>query len=88
MFYTLSDIIIIFFKSVEVLIVLRILMSWMPFSRGSDFVNFVRDFTDPVLKPFRVVLHMSPSAGIDLSPIIALFVLSQIEILALNLIRL
>jgi uncharacterized protein YggT (Ycf19 family) len=52
------------------------------------FRGFVRDFTEPVLKPFRIALNISPGMGIDLSPVIALFVLYQLEMLALHLVRL
>ncbi|HOD43188.1 MAG TPA: YggT family protein [Candidatus Wallbacteria bacterium] len=88
MFYTLNEIVVIIFKTVEVMILLRILTSWVPIGRGTLFTNFLRDFTDPVLKPFRVALHLAPGMGLDLSPIIALFILYQIEMLVLNLLRL
>lgn len=89
MFYTLSDIVVIVFKTIEVMIVLRILTSWVTIGgAASPFRSFLRDFTDPVLKPFKVALHLNPGMGIDLSPIIALFVLYQLELLVLHLIRL
>ncbi len=88
MFYTLNEIVVIFFKTIEVMILLRILTSWVTIGRGTLFTNFLKDFTDPVLKPFRVALHLTPGMGIDLSPIIALFILYQVEMLILNLLRL
>jgi YggT family protein len=88
MFYTLSEIVVIVFKTIEVMIVLRILTSWVTIGGASPFRSFLRDFTDPVLKPFKVALHLNPGMGIDLSPIIALFVLYQVELLVLHLIRL
>lgn len=88
MFYNLSEIIIIIFKTVEVLIILRILLSWVTFPGTMGFRGFVRDFTEPVLKPFRVALNVAPGMGIDLSPVIALFILYQLEMLALHLVRL
>jgi YggT family protein len=64
-----------------VLIFIRILMSWiprMPYNRWLDMVlTFVRDVTDPYLNLFRRFLppvRIGPGA-LDLSPIIAIFVL-------------
>ncbi len=64
-----------------VLIFIRILMSWipnMPYNRVLNAVlTFVRDVTDPYLNLFRRFippLKMGPGA-LDLSPIIATFVL-------------
>ena len=64
-----------------VLIFIRIIMSWIPripYNRGLDLVlTFVRDVTDPYLNIFRRILppvRLGPGA-LDLSPIIATFVL-------------
>jgi YggT family protein len=64
-----------------VLIFIRILMSWiprMPYNRVLNVVlTFVSDVTDPYLNLFRRFippLRMGPGA-LDLSPIIATFVL-------------
>ncbi len=64
-----------------VLIFIRILMSWiprMPYNRVLDSVlRFVTDVTDPYLNLFRRVIppvRMGPGA-LDLSPIVAVFVL-------------
>jgi YggT family protein len=64
-----------------VLIFIRILMSWiprMPYNRYlSAVLTFVSDVTDPYLNIFRRFippLRMGPGA-LDLSPIIATFVL-------------
>ena len=87
-YYSLSDIVVIFFKSVELLIILRILMSFVPVSRGSDFAEFVVDFTEPVLKPFRIALGIGPGMAFDISPILAMIFLNYLEIFILNSIRL
>ena len=64
-----------------VLIFIRIIMSWIPrvpYNRYlSAFLNFVTDVTDPYLNLFRRILPMvriGPGA-LDLSPIVATFVL-------------
>jgi YggT family protein len=64
-----------------VLIFIRILMSWiprMPYNRYlAAFLKFVSDVTDPYLNLFRRILPpvRMGGAGLDLSPIVATFVL-------------
>jgi YggT family protein len=64
-----------------VLIFIRILMSWiprMPYNRIlSIFLKFVTDVTDPFLNLFRRFIPpvRAGPAAIDLSPMIAVFVL-------------
>jgi len=76
-----------------VLIFIRILMSWiprMPYNRTLDMVlTFVKDVTDPYLNLFRRFippLRMGPGA-LDLSPIIATFVLLIVSGVVADLIR-
>jgi len=76
-----------------VLIFIRILMSWiprMPYNRVlSAVLKFVSDVTDPYLNLFRRILppvRMGPGA-LDLSPIVATFVLIIVSSLVSNLIR-
>ena len=76
-----------------VLIFIRILMSWiprMPYNRYlAAFLKFVSDVTDPYLNLFRRILppvRIGPGA-LDLSPIVATFVLIIVSSLVANLIR-
>ena len=76
-----------------VLIFIRIIMSWLPripYNRYLDMaLNFVRDVTDPYLNLFRRILppvRMGPGA-LDLSPIVATFVLIIVSSIVANLIR-
>jgi YggT family protein len=64
-----------------ILILVRILLSWiprMPYNRTLNaVVTFVHDVTDPYLNLFRRILPPIGGGGfaLDLSPIIAVFVL-------------
>ena len=64
-----------------ILIFIRILMSWiprMPYNRYlAALLKFVSDVTDPYLNLFRRILPpvRMGGAGLDLSPIVATFVL-------------
>jgi YggT family protein len=76
-----------------VLIFIRIILSWIPRIPYNRFLNaflkFVTDVTDPYLNLFRRILppvRMGPGA-LDLSPIVATFVLIIVGSIVENLIR-
>jgi YggT family protein len=76
-----------------VLIFIRIILSWsprIPYNRVlSGFLKFVTDVTDPYLNLFRRFLppvRMGPGA-LDLSPIVATFVLIILSSIVTNIIR-
>jgi YggT family protein len=76
-----------------VLIFIRILTSWiprMPYNRYlAAFLKFVSDVTDPYLNLFRRILppvRMGPGA-LDLSPIVATFVLIIVSSIVVGLIK-
>ena len=75
-----------------VLIVIRIIMTWIPRMPYNPVLNavltFVRDVTDPYLNLFRRVLppvRLGPAA-LDLSPMIGIFVLILAQALIIGLI--
>jgi YggT family protein len=76
-----------------VLIFVRILMSWiprMPYNRYlAAFLKFVSDVTDPYLNLFRRILPpvRMGGAGLDLSPIVATFVLIIVSTIVVNAIK-
>jgi YggT family protein len=76
-----------------VLIFIRILMSWiprMPYNRYlAAFLKFVTDVTDPYLNLFRRILppvRMGPGA-LDLSPVVATFVLIIVGRILVSLVQ-
>jgi YggT family protein len=76
-----------------VLIFIRILMSWIPRMPYNQYLNavlnFVREVTDPYLNLFRKFVPMvriGPGA-LDLSPIVATFVLIIVGQILIGLVR-
>jgi YggT family protein len=72
---------------------IRIILSWIPripYNRYlAAFLKFVTDVTDPYLNLFRRILppvRIGPGA-LDLSPIVATFVLIIVSSIVANLIR-
>jgi YggT family protein len=76
-----------------ILIFIRILMSWiprMPYNRYlAAVLKFVSDVTDPYLNLFRRILPpvRMGGAGLDLSPIVATFVLIIVSQIVVGLIN-
>jgi YggT family protein len=59
------------------LIVIRIVFSWLPFARDTRLMWTLYSLTEPVMAPFR---QMIPPLGMfDLSPILLMFLLSFVK---------
>jgi YggT family protein len=59
-------------EAIYVLILARIIVSWLPISPWNPVVRWLRIIVDPILRPFRRIL---PSiGGLDLSPLLAILV--------------
>ena len=66
-------------------ILLRVLLSWVQTGYPGRFTMFIYEATEPVLRIFRSIL---PKTGmIDLSPIIAFFVLDLAQYGIMSLIQ-
>ncbi len=57
------------------LIIIRALLSWVNPDPYNPVVHFLYRMTEPVLGRLRSVIPIGTSSGIDLSPIIAIFVI-------------
>lgn len=59
----------------NIILLIRVLMSWIPLDRSNPtvdgIVSFIYDLTEPVLAPIRQV--MPQGMGIDFSPLIVFF---------------
>ncbi|MBB5172157.1 YggT family protein [Texcoconibacillus texcoconensis] len=56
------------------LVIIYIFMSWVPNARESSFGQFLGSIVEPYLEPFRKIIP--PLGMIDISPIVAIFVLN------------
>ena len=64
-------------RILNILILIRVFMSWLPIDRDSRFVQILLEITEPILGPLRRVI---PSvAGLDLSPMVALILIQVSE---------
>jgi YggT family protein len=83
---TLAYIIHILFVTYTVLLFIRIVTSWFPHWQAHHLIRFVAFYTDPYLNLFRRILP--PLGGVlDLSPLLAFFVLRILEMIILGFVR-
>lgn len=70
----LVSILLLLIRVIEVLVFIRIIISWLiPYS-NNEFVALVNKITEPMLAPFRVRIPLG-GVQLDIAPIILYFVL-------------
>jgi YggT family protein len=76
--YDLISLIDVLFQLLNLLIIARVILSWVP-GLGYDHpvTRVLHRLTSPILDPIRRVLP--PVAGFDLSPIVAILVLQLVH---------
>ena len=80
--------VVIIFNVINLLVLGRILMSWLPMAGVridpyNPVVRFLIDSTDWLLEPFRRIIP--PVANVDFSPIVAILVLQLVQQLVIGL---
>lgn len=81
----LLELVRVVFQILEILIVVRVLMSWFRPSLSNPLFRLVYDLTEPILGPIRRLL---PSTGVlDFSPLVALLLLYAVETLLTQLLN-
>jgi len=67
------------------LIMIRVILSWIPHDPYNQFIQLLYQVTEPILKPIRETLPIQ-SMGMDFSPIAAFFLLGFVKKLLLMVI--
>ncbi len=67
----LTSILDIILKALQLLIVIRALLSWVSPDPNNNLVQFIYKVTEPILYPIRKLLPVSLKFGLDISPVIA-----------------
>lgn len=79
-----------FGKFLEIVILIRIIISWLPIDRNNPIVQLIYSLTEPILGPIRRLLFKSPLGGpgmmLDFSPIIAVFLIQFVSSVVISLI--
>lgn len=67
----------------EIILLIRILLSWIAPNPAHPFVQIIYQITEPVLAPIRRVLPMS-GFGFDFSPVIVFIIIELLKRLLLG----
>jgi len=76
--YLLYTIIDNTFNLLQVLIIIRVVLSWIPHDSYNQLIQLLYQVTDFILKPISEILPLQ-SAGVDFSPIVAFFLLGFVK---------
>lgn len=67
----------------EIFILIRVVISWLPIDRNSQIVGFIHTVTEPILSPIRKMIDKSIFGGrgqvLDFSPFIAYIILQLLQ---------
>ena len=69
---------------VDILILIRVLLSWFPMN--NNFTDLIYNITDPMLKPFKDVLDKYLNLPIDFSPLLFIITIEAVEKILIRLI--
>ena len=72
------------FQIMNILIIIRVLLSWFNYNANNQYVQLLYRITEPILAPIRILLS-SFNMGIDISPLIAIFALGFIRNILIRL---
>ena len=72
------------FQLIQIIIAVRVLLSWIPHDPYNKYISALNNFTDIILRPIRDILPLQ-NAPFDVSPIIAFFLIDIIRNILLNL---
>ncbi len=65
------------FTALIIVIFARVILSWLPQFQGSTIGRMVYDISEPILRPIRNIIP--PAGMLDLSPMIAIIVLTVLQ---------
>ena len=82
--YSLITIIQKLFWLVDILILIRVLLSWVPMN--NSFSELIYNVTEPMLKPFKDFLDKYISLPIDFSPLFFILCVEAVERILIRLI--
>ncbi|MFC1751998.1 YggT family protein [Thermoproteota archaeon] len=67
------------FQAAYLLIIIRVILSWIPHDPNNRLIQILYEITDPVLRPFQQLLPPSRTSGLDVSPILAIIAIGIVR---------
>ena len=66
------------FNLLQIIIIVRVVLSWISHNPSNQFIRIIYQVSEPILKPIREILPIT-GMGFDLSPIVAFFLLGLLK---------
>lgn len=88
MSYTIWRAVDLLFGFMELAIIARVIVSWLPISRDNQLIRLLYQITEPILAPIRSMIERSAFGRnmiIDFSPIVAFILIRIIKQIILRL---
>lgn len=83
----LINFISLLFRVIEFVIILECAFSWFNLDNTNGIMAILSSFTDPILKPFRIIQYkLFGDTRIDISPIFALIVFDILKTIIIRFI--
>ena len=76
--FLLFQIIDMVFNLLQIIIIVRVVLSWISHNPSNQFIQIIYQVSEPILKPIREILPLT-GMGFDLSPIVAFFLLGLLK---------
>jgi YggT family protein len=80
----ISTFIVVLARILNLAILVRILLSWIPMGGSSRIITLIYEITEPILGPVRRLIP--PLGGLDISPMIALILIEILERVLLTIV--
>ena len=76
--FLLFQVIDMVFNLLQIIIIVRVVLSWISHNPSNQFIRIIYQVSEPILKPIREILPIT-GMGFDLSPIVSFFLLGLLK---------
>ena len=83
--FLLFQVIDMVFNLLQIIIIVRVVLSWVSHNPSNQFIQIIYQVSEPILKPIREILPIT-GMGFDLSPIVAFFLLGLLKKILLSVV--
>ena len=73
------------FNLLQIIIIVRVVLSWISHNPSNQFIQIIYQISEPILKPIREILPLA-GRGFDLSPVVAFFLLGLLKKILLSVV--
>ena len=85
MIFLLFQVIDMVFNILQIIIIVRVVLSWISHNPSNQFIQIIYQVSEPILKPIREILPIT-GMGFDLSPVVAFFLLGLLKKILLSVV--